>query len=149
MSLITPAPPTPQPTVSPVEWAGDPKQCPPGVGYPSRQCLPAGLLWSGAGDVPAIGARVHIYMNSFGPAEVRAYFHREGYLGVLCAPDQMPDWYQKQAPGVTLGHFYGKELEPRRATPTPAAALAQDDEPQDDNQDSTEYPEYPEEEQRD
>ena len=61
-------------------------------------------------------------MNSFGPATVRAYFHADGYLGVVCQPDEMPDWYKKQSPGVTLGHFFGRELEPRRPTPTPAAA---------------------------
>jgi len=123
--MITPILPTPQPIIRTVEWAGDREQCPQGIGYPSRQSLPTDLIWSGAGDVPAIGARVHIYMNGFGPAEVRAYFHCEGYLGVLCAPDQMPDWYRKQAPGITLGHFYGKELEPRRIITTQAAAAPQ------------------------
>ncbi|GAB3720568.1 hypothetical protein GCM10027594_00600 [Hymenobacter agri] len=117
--MITPAPATKQPEISPLVWAGDPEQCPKWIGYPSRLCLPQLIIWSGAGTVPAIGERVHIYMNSFGPATVRAYFHADGYMGVICEPDEMPEWYKKQAPGVTLGHFFGKELEPR--TPGPAA----------------------------
>ncbi|WP_345237628.1 hypothetical protein [Hymenobacter saemangeumensis] len=84
--------------------------------------LPIDLEWSGTTAVPPIGSRVHIYMNGFGAAEVKAYFHADGYLGVICQPDEMPDWYQKQAPGVTLGHFFGRELEPRQRTPAPAAA---------------------------
>jgi hypothetical protein len=65
--------------------------------------------------VPAIGARVHVYMNSYGPAEVKAYFHAEGYAGVICQPDQMPA--RLQAHGVTLGHFFGRELEPYHPGP--------------------------------
>ena len=114
---ITPAPAAKQPHISPLDWAGDPQQCPQWVGFPTHAGLPAGLQWSGRGEVPAIGARVHIYLNSIGPAEVKAYFHAEGYLGVLCQPDKMPEHLAKH--GVTLGHFFGRELEPY--TPGPAA----------------------------
>ncbi len=92
------------------------------MGFPTRTRLPAGLIWSGSGDLPAIGARVHIYLNGFGPAEVKACFHADGYLGVLCAPDEMPAWYQRQSPGVTLGHFFNRELEPRQPMLPPAEA---------------------------
>ncbi|HEX8328123.1 MAG TPA: hypothetical protein VF629_11325 [Hymenobacter sp.] len=115
--MITPAPAAKQPQISSLDWASDPDQCPQWVGYPTRAGLPAGLQWSGSGEVPAIGARAHIYMNSIGPAEVKAYFHAEGYLGVLCQPDKMPEHLAKH--GVTLGHFFGRELEPY--TPGPAA----------------------------
>jgi len=115
--MITPAPAAKQPQISPLDWAGDPQQCPQWVGFPTRAGLPAGLQWSGRGEVPAIGARVHIYLNSIGPAEVKAYFHGEGWLGVLCQPEKMPEHLAKH--GVTLGHFFGRELEPY--APGPAA----------------------------
>ena len=119
--MITPAPAPQQPHISPLDWAGAPEQCPKWVGFPTRAGLPAGLTWSGRGEVPVIGARVHIYMNSFGPAEVKAYFHADGFLGVICQPDTMPERLQRH--GVTLGHFFGRELEPY--TPGPAAPALQ------------------------
>ena len=115
--MITPAPASQQPQISPLDWAGDPQQCPQWVGFPTRAGLPAGLQWSGSGEVPTIGARVHIYLNSIGAAEVKAYFHGEGWLGVLCQADTMPEHLAKH--GVTLGHFFGRELEPY--SPGPAA----------------------------
>ena len=120
--MITPAPAPKQPEICPSQWLNSVTPCPQWIGYPTRLSLPIDLIWSGDTAVPAIGSRVHIYLNSFGPATVRAYFHADGYLGVICQPDEMPDWYKKQAPGVTLGHFFGRELEPRKPTPTPAAA---------------------------
>lgn len=84
--------------------------------------LPANLIWSGSQPVPAIGARVRVYMNSFGPALVRAYFHAEGYLGVVCLPDQLPAWFQQQNLGVQEGHFFRRELEPFQPLPTLATA---------------------------
>ncbi|WP_223654094.1 hypothetical protein [Hymenobacter psoromatis] len=111
--MITPAPQQPQ--ISPLDWVGDPGQCPKFVGFPTRTGLPADLIWSGKGEVPAIGARVYIHMNSFGPAEVKAYFHADGYLGVICQPDKMPA--RLEAHGVTQGHFFGIELEPRQVEP--------------------------------
>lgn len=116
--MITPAPAPKQPVISLLDWVGDPQQCPQWVGFPTRAGLPAGLEWSGSGDVPVIGARVHIYMNSIGPAEVKAYFHGAGYLGVICQPDTMPEHLRKH--GITLGHFFGRELAPY--TPGPVAA---------------------------
>jgi hypothetical protein len=114
--MITPSPASKGPEISLLDWAGEPEQCPAWIGFPTRTGLPADLKWSGPGLVPAIGARVVITMNSFGPALVKAYFHAEGYLGVICAPDQLPAWYQKQSPGVTMGHFFGRELEAVEAT---------------------------------
>lgn len=115
--MIIPAPAPQQPQISPFDWVGDPGQCPKFVGFPTLTGLPADLKWSGRGEVPAIGARVYIHMNSFGPAEVKAYFHADGYLGVICQPDKMPA--RLAAHGVTQGHFFGIELEPRKATPQP------------------------------
>ena len=87
--------------------------------------LPANLIWSGTQPVPAIGARVRVYMNGFGPALVEAYFHAEGYLGVVCRPDQLPAWFRQQNPGVQEGHFFGRELEPFRPLLATPAAHAQ------------------------
>lgn len=102
------------PKVSASPWRGNREQCPRWVGYPTRESVPAGLIWSGAGELPAIGSRVTIYLNSYGPATVNGYFHADGYLGVICSPDTLPDWFKKQSPGVTKGHFYGIDLVPRK-----------------------------------
>lgn len=117
--MITPTPAPQQPKISLLKWAGSPDQCPRFAGFPTRAGLPAGLSWSGKGEVPAIGTRVYIHMNGFGLAEVKAYFHAEGYLGVICQPDKMPAWLA--AHGVTQGHFFGIELAPRKAPPQPLA----------------------------
>ena len=115
--LITSAPAARQPEICPTDWKGNPQQCPAWVGFPTRTSLPAGLQWSGTREVPAIGAGVHVYLNSFGPAVVRAYFHTDGFLGVLCEFTQVPAWFSRQCPGVTMGHIFGRELEPARALP--------------------------------
>ncbi|WP_157886709.1 hypothetical protein [Hymenobacter sp. PAMC 26628] len=60
---------------------------------------------------------MYIHLNSFGPAEVKAYFHADGYLGVICQPDKMP--VRLEAHGVTQGHFFGIELAPRKVAPQP------------------------------
>jgi hypothetical protein len=82
--------------------------------------LPANLTWSGTQPVPAIGTRVRVYMNSFGPALVRAYFHAEGYLGVVCRPDQLPAWFQQQNSGVQEPR---RQLEPFQLLPPLATAI--------------------------
>lgn len=110
-----------QPTICALAWTSTTEPCPVQVGYPSRENFPADLIWSGTGEVPAIGARVQVYLNGIGAAEVKAYFHYEGYLGVLVAPDTMPAHLQNQRPAVTLCHVYGIDLEPR--PPRPAASL--------------------------
>jgi len=111
--------------------------------------------------VPVIEAHVRIYMNGIGPAEVKAYFHGDGYLGVLCQPDTMPEHLRQH--GVTLGHFFGRELEPYIPDPVAPALVPEVPDgdwipeypPQegheltDDKQDSTEYPEQPADEQGD
>ena len=115
--MITPAPAARQPEICPTEWTGTPQQCPAWVGFSTRISLPAGLQWSGTREVPAIGVDVQVYLNSFGPAVVRAYFHADGFLGVLCEFTQVPAWFSRQCPGVTMGHIFGRELEPARAMP--------------------------------
>lgn len=86
--------------------------------------LLADLTWSGTQPVPAIGARVRVHMNGFGPALVNGYFHAEDYLGVVCASDQLPVWFQQQRPDVQECHFFGRELE--AFWPVPAGAATPD-----------------------
>lgn len=74
------------------------------------------LRWSGLGAPPAIGARVTVRMNGFGPGVVVAYFHAYGYLGVEVKCDRLPTWYVKQESGagksgiIRNPHVYGTEL---------------------------------------
>lgn len=69
--------------------------------------------WSGHGPMavpPAIGTRVHVRINDFGPGEVLSYFTEHGFLGVKVRPDVRPAWHRKQ----TTHNYclvYGIELE--------------------------------------
>lgn len=123
-AAAAPAPTVYHPEISALPWGGDREQCPVKIGYPTRDCLPAGLIWSGAAAVPEIGSSVTIYMNSYGAATVKGYFHLDGYLGVICSPEKLPDWFKKQSPGVTMGHFFGVELDPRKAQASTTEAPA-------------------------
>lgn len=107
------------PQLSPTPWTDLTQPCPVLIGYPTRAGIPAEVLWSSSQPVPAIGARVHVHTNGLGGAEVKAYFHFDGFLGVIVALDQVPA--HLRAAGTTLGHVYGRDLEPRQA---PAAPLA-------------------------
>jgi hypothetical protein len=125
-----PAPAAYHPEISALPWGGNWEQCPVKIGYPTRDCLPAGFIWSGAA-VPEIGGSVTIYMNSYGAATVNGYFHLDGYLGVICTPNTLPAWFKNQCLSVTLGHFFGVELDPRKpqastTTATPAAQATQE-----------------------
>ena len=110
-----------QPLISPTQWTTPTADCPAWTGYPTRESLPAGLAWTASFELPAIGSRVHVSMNGFGLATVQAYFHAEGYLGVIVKPDVLPAWFSKQQPGVTLGHFFGRELRLVEEAPTAKA----------------------------
>lgn len=109
-----------QPQLSATAWSDTSRPCPVLIGFPSRVNFPQGLIWSGSGEVPEVGQRVHIYLNGVGGAVVEAYFHFDGYLGVLVAPDTIP----AHVVGQRVFHAYGIELEPRRlrlsTPPTPA-----------------------------
>lgn len=57
----------------------------------------AGAVWSGDIPVPAIGDRVIVNFNGFGPGVVRGYFTEPGsdcdYLGVYVECDASPIWW--------------------------------------------------------
>lgn len=132
-----------QPQISTTSWTSTPDTCPGEVGFPTQANFPAGLIWSGKGEVPAIGARVQIYLNNIGPATVMAYFHYDGYLGVLVAPDTMPAHLQNQQPAITLCHAYGIDLEPRPPRPSASLCVLAPAAPQQST--STDWiPDYPE-----
>lgn len=69
-------------------------------------------LWSGQADPPAIGARVHVRINSLGFGTVTAYAVHEGYLGVMVRIDESnrPDWHRQQNPENLPGLLYGAEI---------------------------------------
>jgi hypothetical protein len=80
--------------------------------------------WSGENAPPAIGAVVKIYMNDFKGGTVVGYFAEYGWLGVLIRPTKPPAWWVRQnkeraketgKPIATCGHFFGIDLEPRKA----------------------------------
>ena len=77
--------------------------------------------WSGDAPPPAIGAKVKVYMNDFGNGTVMGYFAEYGWLGVLVKISKPPKWWVKQTknrgedPKATLGHFFGIDLQPRKA----------------------------------
>ncbi len=52
--------------------------------------------WSGSSPPPAIGERVNLFINSFGPATVVSYFVEHGFLGIECKLDKVPDWLERQ-----------------------------------------------------
>ncbi|VTU32011.1 hypothetical protein H4CHR_02924 [Variovorax sp. PBS-H4] len=54
------------------------------------------LMWSAPFDPPAIGDTIRIRINAIGLAKVTAYASMDGYLGVMAAPIDPPDWWIKQ-----------------------------------------------------
>jgi hypothetical protein len=61
---------------------------------------------------PAIGTRVHVTMNGFGPATVVGYLVEHGFVGLHVRPDVRPAWHVKQAPGRDVICVYGTEIRP-------------------------------------
>jgi hypothetical protein len=45
---------------------------------------------------PAIGSRVKIVFNEFGPGEVMGYFVEHGFLGLYVKVDKLPAWRVEQ-----------------------------------------------------
>lgn len=72
--------------------------------------------WSGSGDPPAIGAKVHAYMNRLGNGTVVTYFAEYGWLGVKVKLDKPPAWFTKQNNNTNpAAHLFGVDLEPRKS----------------------------------
>lgn len=54
------------------------------------------MKWSGKGELPAIGERVYMAINSIGYGTVKGYCESHGFLGLLVLPENPPEWYRKQ-----------------------------------------------------
>lgn len=78
-----------------------------------------GLNWSGPHDVPAIGVRVVVTLNGFGPGVVTGYRVEEGnddrtiyYLALEVCVDAPPAWFADRFPGETRIAVSGLEFRP-------------------------------------
>jgi hypothetical protein len=67
-------------------------------------------FWSNTLQPPAVGDRVDVRMNGFGPGTVTGYFTEFGYLGVYVKVDRLPDWYVKQNKGKEKDANYGTPM---------------------------------------
>lgn len=67
--------------------------------------------WSNDKAPPAIGTKVKVAINSIGTSQVIGYFIEDGYLGLLCVPDDPPDWYVKQNGRRSHCHVFGAEVD--------------------------------------
>lgn len=72
--------------------------------------------WSGTkgcATLPAIGSRVLINFNQFGPGVVLGYFVEAGYLGLVVKCDNRPAWHVKQnGDKHPFSHVFGAEVSP-------------------------------------
>lgn len=69
------------------------------------------VLWGGKGvEPPAIGTEIMATMNGLGAATVAGYFVERGFLGLLVAFKNPPEWYVKQNRGNPPGHLFGPEF---------------------------------------
>jgi hypothetical protein len=75
-------------------------------------------LWGLSGGFeapPAVGARVDVRINGFGPATVLGYFVEHGFLGVKVKPDVRPPWHVRQNPSRDVALVFGAEIAPEPA----------------------------------
>jgi hypothetical protein len=79
---------------------------------------PTVIKWSGdTMAIPAIGAEVHVRINSIGRAIVIDYFAEHGWFGLLVRPLHPPAWFVKQNGREAPAHVFGNEL--RASEPCP------------------------------
>ena len=82
----------------------------------------AAAKWSGRTSIPAIGERVEVRMNSFGPGIVVGHFVEAGYAGVKVLLDALPskkasggyDWplHMARNKSIEVVHAFGIEISP-------------------------------------
>lgn len=70
----------------------------PGCGVPAIFLDASGneMKWGGKNALPAINDRVYVSMNSLGYAKVVGYLESHGWLGIMVAFENPPDWHKKQ-----------------------------------------------------
>lgn len=77
---------------------------------PRLTMLPGGLHWSGQGQVPQVGATVTVSREGHsGPAQVKAYCHAAGFLG-LVVEMQQPVKRASRKPSPRAGCVFGSQL---------------------------------------
>jgi hypothetical protein len=67
-------------------------------------------IWSGSGPVPAVGDRVHVTINGFGPGVVIGALPVHGYQGLIVLPDKAPEWHEVQEGRACPIQVFGKEV---------------------------------------
>lgn len=77
---------------------------------PRLTMLPGGLHWSGQGQVPPVGATVTVSREGHAePAQVKAYCHAAGFLG-LVVEVQQPVKRARRQPSPRAGCVFGSQL---------------------------------------
>ena len=77
---------------------------------PRLTLLPGGLHWSGQGQVPPVGATVTVSREGHPePAQVKAYCHAAGFLG-LVVETQPPVKRARRQPSPRAGCVFGSQL---------------------------------------
>lgn len=77
---------------------------------PRLTMLPGGLHWSGQGQVPPVGATVTVSREGHtAPAQVKAYCHAAGFLGLVVEAQQPVKRTRRQA-GPRAGCVFGSQL---------------------------------------
>lgn len=77
---------------------------------PRLTMLPGGLHWSGQGQVPQVGATVTVRREGHtGPAQVQAYCHAAGFLG-LVVEAQQPARRARATPGPRARCVFAHQL---------------------------------------
>ncbi|MGI4741288.1 MAG: hypothetical protein ACRYG7_39485 [Janthinobacterium lividum] len=77
---------------------------------PRLTALPGGLHWSGAGQVPAVGATVTVARQGQAePATVAAYCHAAGFLGLIVEPQQ-PAKRRSRPAGPRANCVFGSQV---------------------------------------
>lgn len=82
---------------------------------PHAELAPLWGLTGGFAEPPAIGSRVDVLINGFGPATVLSYFTEAGFLGVAVRPDVRPAWHVRQSPDRDVALVFGAEVRPEPA----------------------------------
>lgn len=73
------------------------------------------MKWSGKMELPAIGARVYMAINSIGWGTVEGYCESHRFLGLLVRPENAPAWYRKQVEQRVDETLKARRLGPEKA----------------------------------
>lgn len=77
--------------------------------------------WSAEFEVPSIGEDIVIRLNGIGRAQVVGYATYGGYLGVMTAPYNPPEWWVRQNGAASADNpalAFGAEISPMHSRTT-------------------------------